>query len=149
MGLLLFIISIILSFVLYSIAIPYTIIKFLIQFKLKITFKYIDRILFMVAYSIDKLGNVVLGEIMNDLLLKRRYWADSDIEPLDSEILIEVVNNQIKVVRFGNPNQTISTVLGHNKNIGNIKSSWMFIPNLLDFFDPNHCLKAAKYKFEL
>ena len=147
MGFLLFVISIVLSVILYSIAIPYTIIKYFLNFKFKTALKYIDNILFMIAYSIDKLGNVVLGPIMNDLILKRKYYISSDINVLDKEIELEIVNNQIKVVRFGNPNQTISTVLGHNKNIGNIKQGWVFIPNVLDYFDPNHCLNAAKYKF--
>lgn len=145
MGLILFILSIIISGFTYPIAFIYMLIKYIFQLRFLKILKRFDRLFYVIAYSIDQLGNVVLGDLMNDTLIKRKYKIpNEEIIILDEDLLLQTKEGYIEVNRFGDPDQTISAALGYNKNINNLTKLGKIISNILDKFDPNHCIKAAK-----
>lgn len=74
------------------------------------------------AYSIDQFGNVMLGPLMNMTL----------IEP-ESEY------------KFGNPDETISSVLGKNKIMNTLTWLGLAISNVLHQFDYNHVEDAIEW----
>ena len=71
-----------------------------------------------IGISIDQLGNVVLGPLMNILLKKKGGHL------------------------FGNPDETISFVLGQNKESNTLTWFGRKIANLLNSIDENHVEKA-------
>jgi len=73
-----------------------------------------------VAISIDQHGNVVLAPIMNDILIKKAGY------------------------KFGNPDETISAVLGHNKKNGTLLFLGKWIADILNKIEKNHVEMAAR-----
>lgn len=71
------------------------------------------------AVAIDQLGNVFCSTLFNDLLIFPSA-----------------------VVPFGNPDQTISAVLGYAQYTRSLTTIGSFLANLLDAIDPNHCRDA-------
>jgi hypothetical protein len=115
MGLILLIIARILSWILFPIGWIYS----LITFRLKLS--RLNEYAFTIALSLDQLGNVVLANIMNDFLIKSEGY------------------------KFGNPDDTISAVLGVNKLKGTLSPAGKAIAYILNKVDHNHVEKASKY----
>ena len=72
-----------------------------------------------VALSIDQTGGVICSQLFNLLLIKNGY-------------------------RFGDPDKTISYVLGRNKLKGTLTDLGKALDWLLDLIDKEHTLKAVK-----
>lgn len=68
-----------------------------------------------IAISLDQLGNVTCGEPMNLLLI-----------------------TQESISKFGDPDETISSVLGKNQRDKTLTRAGRVLVNLLDILDPNH-----------
>ena len=73
-----------------------------------------------VAIAIDQHGNAVCGKLLSLLLIKKDGFG------------------------FGNVDRTISFVIGINKAAGTLNNKGLFIYNLLNKIDPNHCEKAIE-----
>lgn len=73
----------------------------------------------LLALSIDQLGNAVCMHLFNDLLIK----PDGH--------------------RFGNPNETVSHVLGKNKETDTLYLLGRILSDVLGWIDQNHVEKAA------
>jgi hypothetical protein len=86
---------------------------------LKPIFQIVSRLMYFLAYSIDQLGNVLAATLFNDILIKGkgRY-------------------------KFGNPDITISAVLGENKHRGTLTSLGAWLCKVLNWIDKNHVEKA-------
>lgn len=72
------------------------------------------------AISIDQLGNVVCKELFNDALI-----ASLGVE-------------------FGNPDETISSVLGKNKVQGTLTKTGKALDWILNKLDPNHSINSIE-----
>ena len=83
-------------------------------------FKRIPRYYFNIAISIDQLGNTVMQGLFNDILVKKDRF------------------------RFGNPDETISSVLGKNKAIDNLTLLGKAIAWLLNKIQYHHVEKAIE-----
>ncbi len=118
MGTILFIISVILSVVLYPLGFIYTSIKLAIGVKFKTWFKRIDRIFKSTATAVDQVGNVFMQEIFNDILIKKNGH------------------------KFGDDNETLSSVLGKNKQKCTLNFLGKMVAWILNKIDPNHVEKA-------
>lgn len=81
-------------------------------------FKKASELLFRVALSIDMTGNVLLAELLNDIIIKDNGY------------------------KFGNRKETISSVLGKNKQKGTLKRLGKIFANILDNIDKNHCINS-------
>jgi len=82
----------------------------------------IGNYLFKIAYSIDQLGNVVCSELFNLTLIK--YKKNS--------------------YKFGNPDETISSVLGKNKQRKTLTTLGKWLSKFLNFLDRNHVIKSIE-----
>ena len=86
----------------------------------KMAVLYLGAILKTFAVGISQFGNVACSELFNDTLIKKGG------------------------VRFGNPDNTISKVLGLNKKEGTLTKAGLFVANILNKIDKNHVENASK-----
>ncbi|WP_222984832.1 hypothetical protein [Flagellimonas meishanensis] len=77
-----------------------------------------------IAISVDQLGNVVMQHLFNALWISKDGYA------------------------FGNRDETISSVLGKNKQLQTLTGFGRAIDGFLDFIDPNHSLNSIDYYVE-
>lgn len=112
-GFLLWLISIILKISLGIVLWPYGIIKSLRKCEFDAWYKTL-------AIGQDQYGNILGQYIFNDLLITKESKH-----------------------KFGNPDETISSVLGKNKAAGTLTALGKGIANILNFFDKNHVEKAV------
>ena len=114
MGILLFILSSILSVIFLPIGFVYTTIKLLYKAKFKIWFYRMSDYCLIIAIGIDQLGNIVMQDLFNRLLIKSYGY------------------------KFGNPDLTISSILSKNEQNGTLSKFGMFIVCMLNTIDPGH-----------
>ena len=119
-GLLLFSISIVLIVVTGTLGFIYGVFHSLFSKGLMGISTYLTRI----AISIDQLGNVIMKELLNVLWLKKDGY------------------------KFGNRDETISSVLGKNKLKKKLSKFGVLIDKILDFIDAQHSLNSIDYYVE-
>ena len=119
-GLLLFLISLILLFTTGILGFVFGFFQQLFTKGLRGVGEYTLKI----AISIDQLGNVVLQHLLNLLWIKKEGY------------------------KFGNRDETISSVLGKNKQLNMLTGFGKGIDKALDFIDPNHSLNSIDYFIE-
>lgn len=127
MGTLLFLVSIILTFTLYPLGFIYSVIKLSLGVKFKTLLKRVDDLFSQVSIAVDELGNVFMREPFNDLLLKNTTQKTD----LGADITIYYYP-------FGKVGETISSVLGKNKQTGTLKFLGKALCWLLDKIQKNH-----------
>jgi len=113
-GFFLLVLAVLMSIVLYPLGWAYSIITF------RGSFKKLGSYWFVMAVSVDQLGNVVMSTLFNDILI-RKYGH-----------------------KFGDEDQTVSMVLGVNKAMGTLTKLGKFIADVLNKIDPNHVEKAIE-----
>ena len=114
------IVAIVLFTILLPIAIIWGIIASFWQRKFKNGTKEVSNWFYAWAISIDQLGNVVCKELFNDALILH------------------------KGISFGNPDETISSVLGKNKKAGTLNILGKTLDWVLNILDPNHSIKSIE-----
>ena len=72
-----------------------------------------------IALSIDQLGNVTCKELFNDTLISHKSEN-----------------------KFGNPDETISSVLGKNKRDGTLTKAGKALDYILDKLDKDHTINS-------
>ncbi len=110
MGFFIYLIERILSLFFNSFGVLYTIVKLLFIGK----FKELNNYFFNVAVSGDKRSNVIMADLFNDIFIKKNGY------------------------QFGNGDETISSVLGKNKEKKDLLEFGEDIANDLDKIQPNH-----------
>ena len=97
---------------------------FIAFFKRKIGngFLNISQYLKEVAYGIDQLGNVVCADLLNLTLIKYKKGG----------------------YKFGNPDETISSVLGKNYKLGTLTLVGKILDNILNLIDKNHSVNSIE-----
>ena len=81
---------------------------------------HLNEYLFKVCLAIDQAGNVVCSGLFNDILIKKNGY------------------------KFGNEDETISSVLGKNKKTNTLKKSGKILSDFLNKIDNNHVEEAAE-----
>ncbi|TFG75993.1 MAG: NUDIX hydrolase, partial [Flavobacteriales bacterium] len=119
-GLLLFLISI----VLLLLTGPFGFIYGLFHSLFTKGIKGLGEYLLQIAISIDQLGNVLMQHLLNVLWIKKEGY------------------------KFGNRDETISSALGRNKNLGTLTLMGRTIDRILDVIDANHSLNSVDYYVE-
>ena len=114
-GFLLLVLAVLISIVLYPIGWIYSMITF------KMSFTRLGKWWFVMAVSIDQLGNVVMSTLFNDILIKK-YGH-----------------------KFGDEDQTVSMVLGVNKAMGTLSKMGKLAAKILNKIEPNHVEKAIEH----
>ena len=113
-GFILLITAVLMSIILYPLGWVYSLITF------RLSLKQLGRYWFVMAVSVDQLGNVVMGTLFNDILI-RKYGH-----------------------KFGDEDQTVSMVLGVNKKMGTLTKLGKLIADILNFIDKDHVEKAIE-----
>ena len=108
-GFILLVIALTLSGILFPIGLIYSLISLRFRF---------SSYLKVIAISIDQLGNVICEKLFNDTLIK-------------------TFNNKIPY-SFGDEDNTISEVLGINKERGTLTKLGKWVSGVLNKIDPNH-----------
>lgn len=112
-----FVTAILLGVILIPIGLLYS-----LGFRLSNNFSIPERLsayLYTCSLAIDQLGNVFCSDLFNHTLI-----------------------TSYASVLFGNPDQTISAVLGYAQNNNSLTKIGGWVVNLLDTIDPDHCKKA-------
>jgi hypothetical protein len=103
------------------VAILISVILFPIGFIISIFYPNRKKYLYNIARGIDQLGNVVCGRLFN---------------------LTLITSNSIH--KFGNEDETISSVIGKNKLANTLTVAGHLLDKLLDIIDKNHSIKAIE-----
>ena len=80
----------------------------------KLNYAYISSVLFSVAQCLDQLGNVIFQELFNDILIMTNGY------------------------KFGDHQETISSVLGKNFELHTLSKTGIFLNNCLNNIQANH-----------
>lgn len=115
-GFILFVIAFILIIILTPIGMIFTTIKCIFEYDLTSINRYYKDI----AISLDQLGNVVMAGLMNIVLIKGEEHL------------------------FGNPDETISSVIGKNKVDNTLTLSGKILDWILNKIDTNHSIDAIE-----
>lgn len=114
MEFILFLAAIILCYILFPIFLCYVILKSIFKWDIRILKIWFYR----TSYSVDQTGNVIGNNLMNDILIKKGGY------------------------QFGNPDETISSVIGKNYRDDTLTVLGKSIRFILDSLDYNHCLNS-------
>jgi hypothetical protein len=120
MGFLLFLVSVILSAVMYPLALLASIIINVLHPKTaldKLNQQFVD-----IAVSVDVTGNVVCDDLMNQIWIKKDGY------------------------KFGNRKETISSVLGKNQLTHKLTWLGWIIAKTLDVIEKDHCFNSIDEK---
>lgn len=117
MGIILYIVSVVLSILLYIPGLIWGIYKR----ARKGGFKAVNSYFMDKAISVDQFGNVWASELFNDVMIKGE-----------------------KKYSFGDEDETISSAIGKNKLRGTLTKAGITLAFILDFIDENHCIKSIE-----
>lgn len=117
MGLILYIISLLLGLMVN----PALIVLNVLFYILTLNFKGLDNYFFRMAVSKDQEGGTSGNKVFDFLLLKKHSKH-----------------------RFGNPDETISSVLGKNQQLGTLAFLGRGLNNILQWLDKNHSVKSIE-----
>ena len=120
MGFLLFLISILLTILTVPFGMLFTLFKFFFNGKISLLFKVTNGYFFKFALAIDQMGNVAMQDLFNAVLITKTGY------------------------KFGNEDETISSVLGKNERIMTLSNLGNLLVKLLNFIDKNHALNSIE-----
>lgn len=80
----------------------------------------LERYFYWIAYAIDQLGNVVCQYLFNWCLISKAGY------------------------KFGLPDETVSSVLGKNYQLGTLTFAGRCLERFLHFLDENHSVDAIE-----
>lgn len=123
-GLILFIVSVVMMCILYPIGFSYSILTHIFRFSWIDTDKYLLRC----AIANDQHGNTFLAKLFNDTLIKSR----------------EIEGKLVIAYKFGYQKETISSVLGKNKQLGTLTKTGKFFDWILHLLDDNHSIESIE-----
>jgi 8-oxo-dGTP diphosphatase len=101
-------------------AILLSVILFPIGFVLRMFYPKRGEYLFRIAVSIDQLGNVVCSKLFNIILITSSGY------------------------QFGKEDETISSVLGKNKELGTLRFLGKLLDLLLDQIEKDHSIRSIE-----
>lgn len=124
MGILLYILSIILSLILLPVGIIFGLIQAIYKKKFfKTGLPNIDKKCLRLATGVDIFGNVACVELFNAVLITKQ-----------------------SKYKFGKHGETISEVIGYNLVCGTLTKTGRILNSVLNFFEKDHALKSIQNK---
>lgn len=119
-GILLAIVAVLLSVLLMPLGILYSMTRLWVKANFRTWFKHVNQYFYIIAISIDQMGNVIMQELFNDLLIKRGGNL------------------------FGHEDETISSVLGKNYQSNNLRLLGKGLNWFLNLFEENHSVNSIE-----
>ena len=120
MGIILFIISVILAVIFLPIGFAYSVIKLWFSVRFITWWRRINQYIRTMAVSIDQLGNVIMQDFFNDLLITKEGY------------------------KFGFEDETISSCIGKNKELNTLTFLGNILDKILNKLDPGHSIRAIE-----
>lgn len=105
----------------YNVALVLCPVGILYAFVRRVFVESLSELFYDLAYIYDVVINVVWGDFLNDVFRKRK-----------------------RGYQYGDPNDSISRVLGKNKELFTLSKFEAWVAKQLNRIDPNHVEKAAK-----
>lgn len=121
MGIIAWVVATILSVIFIPIGMIYGFFKTFWKRQIGAALKNLDNKFFAMAVSGDQYGNVACAELFNLILIKKNA-----------------------AYKFGNPDETISSVLGKNKRASTITRAGKGLCWLLGIFEKEHVIRAIE-----
>jgi len=118
MGFLLFFVAIVLSMVIYPVALVTSLVKNFWKRRFKEGLKQLNQQFFDIANSLDATGNVICEDLFNLVLIQGKGY------------------------KFGNRKETVSSVLGKNQITKSLTWSGWILTFILDTIQTGHCFKS-------
>lgn len=97
---------------------------------------------FGVGYS--TVNRAVKREPLGQYYINNAYVLDVYINSVWGDFLNDVLGKNKRGYKYGNPNESLSRVLGKNKALGTLTKVEKWVADRLNKLDPNHVEKAAK-----
>ena len=119
-GIGLFIVAVLLSVIFMPLGVVYCIIRLWVKASFKTWFKRLEQYLLSMALAIDQLGNVIMQELFNDILIRKNGYP------------------------FGDEDETISSCLGKNQQMDTLNMAGRALNAILHFLDHEHSIKAIE-----
>lgn len=119
-GLILFIVSVILTAIVFAVSTVFTPIYYIVTLRWKSGSKALNEWFLSMAISLDQFGNGSCWKLLQTVLTK----------------------NNAETYDFGNIDETVSFAIGINDRRNNLSMFGRFVRNVLNFIDKNHCEKA-------
>ncbi len=119
-GFLLFLVAVLLSIVFLPLGGVYSLVRLWIRANFKTWIKRVGQYFLIIAISIDQMGNVIMQELFNDVLIRKSG------------------------IRFGNKDETISSLLGKNQQAGTLTFIGKGLNGLLHLLEKDHSIKAIE-----
>ena len=111
----------IIAFLLVAIFTPLGFVSTFIKSFLNMNKSILNDYFFSLALSLDQFGNVAMAKLFDFILIKKK-----------------------SINKFGNPDETISSVLGKNQKAGTLAYFGKRLNALLNFLDKNHSIKSIE-----
>ena len=116
---LLLLIALVLAVLFFPVGIVFTLIAATVTGSARKAIGYLSHSALSVALAIDMLGNTVCADLLNNTMRLPGGYS------------------------FGNYRETISLVLGKNKERGTLSKAGRWLADILNKIDPNHVERAA------
>lgn len=137
-GFYLLIIALLLS-PLMAIGLVYSFISFALQLNVIKMLQKISSYCMAIAISIDQLGNVVMSELFNHILIK-----DNAIKQWDFATNTYTIVSIVRKHKFGHEDETISSVLGKNKIQNTLRVPGIILNSILHLTEKFHSEKSIE-----
>jgi len=134
----LLILALTLTIILAPLGVIVALIRGIYKRKLKDWYVSMANYIFDMAYAVDQFGNVMMAPLFNILFMKKEVILIYNLESSIKEQFIDL--------RFGDPDETISSCLGRNYLTRNLTWTGKAMFVILDKIDPNHCIDAIEEK---
>jgi hypothetical protein len=122
MGILLHIVALIIILTIAPIGVIYSMIRLWAKANFKTWLKRVNEYFKFIAVSIDILGNVLMQDLLDDVLITKNGY------------------------KFGENDKTISYVLGMNEKSDTLRCVGKALVALLNWLEKDHCLNATRRK---
>ena len=114
----------VISIILFTLTIPIGLIYGFFYKLVTKSIKGIGEFSLKISISLDQLGNVLMQHLLNELMIVKGGY------------------------KFGNRDETISSVLGKNIERKTLSKSGKFLNSILDFMELGHSLNSIDYYIE-
>lgn len=118
MGTILFIVAVLLTIVFYPLGFIYSFFRLVTSLRFSTAIRRFDEVRRVTAVELDKMGNTWMQEVFNDFLINKKGH------------------------KFGSKDETISYVLGKNKETNTLNWLGKKVATFLNFIEPSHVEKA-------
>ena len=95
-----------------------------------------------ISIAIDQLAQPFVAPFFNWAMLRTREWKPGEEPPKGVNFV--VIGNKVQVHKFGNVDETLSSVYGKNEALGTLTRFGQLVMVILNIIDRDHGLKSIE-----